>query len=129
MKYYAKLDDNNTVVTVIVIPEDQDYRGPEFIKEDLNLDGRWLKTCENTFANETVDGSVPFRKNFAGVGYYYDEDMDAFIPPKMYDSWHLNVEKGIWEAPIPMPNDTTILGWDDLEQTWITYPSNTETGL
>ena len=74
-----------------------------------NLGGRWVQTSYN--------GNI--RKNFAGIGYTYDEDRDAFIPPKPFDSWTLNETTCRWQAPVPYPQDGRIYRWDEDSLTWI----------
>jgi hypothetical protein len=67
------------------------------------------------------DQSKAFRKNYAGVGYVYDEFRDAFIPPKPFPSWVLNEQSCLWESPIPMPNDGKMYIWDENTQSWVEY--------
>ena len=112
MAHFAELNENNVVLRVLVVPNEEEHRGEEFLRDDLSLGGRWVQTSYN--AN--------FRKMFAGIGYTYHEDLDMFIPPKPFPSWILNLDKGEWESPIPTPNInpyTHALGWDEENQTWI----------
>jgi len=64
------------------------------------------------------DQSKAFRKNYAGIGYTYDESRDAFIPPKLFDSWELNENSCLWEAPIPYPEDGNKYIWNEETQNW-----------
>jgi hypothetical protein len=63
-------------------------------------------------------GGTPLRKNYAGIGYTYDEQRNAFIPPKPYPSWNLNENSCLWESPIPYPSDGNQYKWDETTQTW-----------
>lgn len=97
MAHFAEIDDNNVVVQVLVVPDEQEHRGEEFLSVDLRLGGRWLKTSYNTLANVHRNGGTPFRKNYAGIGYTYDQNRDAFIPPKPDRPCILNEETCVWE--------------------------------
>jgi hypothetical protein len=118
MAHYAKIKSDNTVETVLVIPDEQDYRGAEYIKE-LGIEGRWLKTSYNTYGNVHIKGGIPFRKNYAEIGGTYDEKRDAFIPKKKYPSWILNEESCVYEAPVKntAKSDVQCL-WLEDEQRW-----------
>jgi hypothetical protein len=81
----------------------------------------WKQTSYNTNAGIHSNGGIPFRKNHAGIGYTYDEDRDAFIPKKPYNSWILNEQTCNWESPIPMPSDASIdkrYQWNEQIQNW-----------
>lgn len=93
MSHFAKIDDNNIVTQVIVAEQD-------FVD---NLEGTWIQTSYNTIGGVHKYNKTPLRKNFAGIGYTYDADKDAFIPPKPYDSWFLNEETCLWYAPKAQP--------------------------
>ena len=102
MAHYAELDSNNVVLRVIVVsnPDTSTAQGEE--KESIGiafcerlLGGTWVKTSYN----------ARIRKNYAGIGYTYDKDRDAFIPPKPYASWLLNETTCLWNAPVAMPTD------------------------
>ena len=66
----------------------------------------WVETCQHTWGNKHRENGTPLRKNFAEIGSTYDAEKDAFIPPKPYDSWVLNEETYVWEAPITKPKNT-----------------------
>lgn len=85
MSHYAKIENN--IVTQVIVAEQY------FID---TLEGQWLQTSYNTFGNEHLLGGTPLRKNFAGVGYTYNEELDAFIPPKPTEDAILNNETGLW---------------------------------
>lgn len=97
MAHFAEIDDNNKVVRVLVVPDDQEHRGQEYLSEDLLLGGTWLKTSYNTRGGVHLLGGVPFRKNFAGIGSTYDKNADAFIPPCPGIDWTLDEETFLWK--------------------------------
>lgn len=110
MAHWAKIDENNFVVKVLV-GDNNDPNGDEGYQWLIdNLGGTWIKTSYN--------GNI--RKNFAGVGYTYDFDRDAFIPPKPFESWILNEETCLWDSPVPRPNDGEYYIWDEETVSWIT---------
>ena len=122
MAHYAKLDENNIVLEVNVVDNEvEDEKGEAGVISWL-LEGwggvDWKKTSYNTTANvHSLDGT-PFRKNYAGIGYTYDEDRDAFIPPKNYPSWTLNEITCLWEAPVAYPDDGKRYGWNEEITNW-----------
>lgn len=108
MAHWAQIDENNIVVQVLVT-DNNDPNGDEGYQFLLdNFGGTWLQTSYNTIGNVHLEGGTPFRKNFAGIGFTYDEGKDAFIPPKPYNSWILDEETCDWVAPIPKPADGII---------------------
>lgn len=107
MAHFAQIE-NNIVTQVLVVDNAQEHRGQEFLANDLGLGGTWVQTSYN--------GNI--RKNFAGIGFTYDEQRDAFIPPKPYSSWLLNEETCLWESPIPYPQDDKQYIWDEEQQNW-----------
>jgi hypothetical protein len=111
MAHYAFLDQNNIVVEVIVgIDETELIEGLD--PETWYSQFRGLP-CKRTSYNSNI------RKNYAGIGFTYDSELDAFIPPKPFDSWILNPEICQWEAPIPYPSDDLVYFWDESELDWI----------
>ena len=118
MAHFAEIDENNTVVRVLVVGNEQEDRGQEFLSKDLGLGGKWIKTSYNTQGGVHINGGTPLRKNYAGVGFTYDSQRDAFIPPKPYDSWELNEDSCLWEAPIDYPSDGKNYTWDEEKITW-----------
>ena len=114
MGHYAYLDKNNIVTQVIVGKNE----GADAINWEEYYGAK--QTSYNTIAGVHLLGGTPFRKNYAGIGYTYDESRDAFIEPKPYDSWNLNEDKCIWEAPTPMPNhiDGHIWMWNEEILNW-----------
>lgn len=125
MAYYAFLDENNTVTEVIVgVDENETLEGKtpeEWYSEFRNQTCK--RTSYNTQANVHINGGVPFRKNFASIGYTYDFNRDAFIAPKPYPSWVLNEDTCIWEAPVPKPDEGWDLDWNEEVQNWIEVQS------
>lgn len=116
MAHFAKLDENNIVEQVIVAEQD-------VINSGLFGDpSRFVQTSYNTFAGEHRLGGVPLRKNFAGIGYTYDESRDAFIAPQPYPSWSLDEETCLWKPPVEMPNDGKPYAWDEGSKTWKIIP-------
>lgn len=106
MAHFAELDQNNTVLRVIVVGDwvvkdeagvEIEQRGVDFCKQLFGQDTIWKQTSYNTIANEHRNGGTPFRKNYAGIGYTYDSQRDAFIAPKPDgDGWTLDEDKCIW---------------------------------
>lgn len=123
MAHWAEIDENNKVLRVLV-GDNNDPNGDEGYQWLIdNLGGTWIKTSYNAYGGKRRDPELGvfldapgFRKNFAGLNYTYNEELDAFIPPKPFDSWTLNEETCLWEAPIPKPEGYVL--WDEENQTW-----------
>lgn len=99
MAHFAEIDKNNVVLRVLVT-DNNDPNGDEGYQWLLdNFGGRWIKTSYNTYGGIHKLGGTPVRKNYAGIGYTYDETRDAFILPKPYPDWILNEETCLWEPP------------------------------
>ena len=118
MAHYAFLNMQNVVTEVIVGKEETD--GPTNweihygnIREQVSK-----RTSYNTYGGVHSSGGVAFRKNYAGIGYTYDETRDAFIPPKPYDSWTLNETTCLWEAPTAYPTDGQQYTWNESTTSW-----------
>lgn len=107
MAHFAELDENNVVKRVLVVDNSLENRGADFLANDLKLGGRWIQTSYNH----------KFRKQFAGIGYIYDEINDVFIAPKPYESWLLN-QNFDWQAPVAMPETGNWI-WDEESLGWI----------
>ena len=118
MSHYAKLDESNIVVSVLVIEQDVIDTG---MFGDPAL---FVQTSYNTHGGQHLLGGTPLRKNYAGIGYTYDRERDAFIPPKVFNSWVLDENTCLWNAPINMPTDSTPA---TTEETGIAYTWNEET--
>jgi hypothetical protein len=108
MSHWAELDENNVVLRVLV-GDNNDPNGDEGYQWLLdNLGGTWVKTSYN----------ATIRKNFAGIGYTYDEALDAFVPPKPFDSWLLDEQTARWEAPVAYPEDGAVYTWNESTLSW-----------
>ena len=125
MAHFAKLDSLGIVVFVTVGRDEDDGK-------ELELCARTGDTYRQTSYNTrggvhydpntnepSADQSKAFRKNYAGVGYKYDIDRDAFIPPKPYPSWILDEFSCLWNAPVPYPDDGKYYQWDEDTQSWV----------
>jgi hypothetical protein len=116
MAHYAFLNSEGVVTEVIV---GKDEGGPVDWEAHYGaFRGQLCKrTSYNTLGGVHQFGGVPYRKNYAGIGYSYDESRDAFIPPKPYDSWILNEDTCLWDPPIPYPEDG-MHTWNEETQSW-----------
>ena len=118
MAYFARLDEKNVVIDVVGVDNSRidnadglggEAKGAEFLKNLIG--GRWVQTSY----------SASFRKNYAGIGYTYDKQKDAFIPPKPFESWILDEKTWQWKAPVDMPTDLPEYPWwDEDGQQWRT---------
>ena len=115
MAHFAQIDENN-IVTQVIAGVDEPVDGETLYAEITGL--VWKKTSYNTLGGQHSLGGTPFRKNYAGVGYTYDAQRDAFIPPQPYASWSLDEQTCQWNAPTPYPNDGNIYSWDESTLTW-----------
>lgn len=113
MSHFARIDKNNIVTEVLVI--EQDVIDTGLFGDPLYF----VQTSYNTRAGVHLLGGTPFRKNYAGIGYYYDSGRDAFIPPKPYNSWSLNEETCLWESPVPIPDPEKRYSWDEGAREWV----------
>lgn len=95
MAHWAEIDENNIVLRVTVGSNDEPDEGYQWLID--NLGGNWVKTSYNTWGGVHRNGETPLRKNFAGIGFTYDETRDAFIPPKPEGDFILNEETCLWE--------------------------------
>jgi len=85
-----------------------------------------VQTSYNTIGGVHILGGTPFRKNYAGIGYRYDAEKEAFIPPKPHDSWVLNQETFLWESPVPCPNDGNLYVWNEENLQWDQHVEKTD---
>jgi hypothetical protein len=121
MAHYAFLDENN-IVTEVIVGKDENEEGIDWEIQYGQIRGQVCKrTSYNTKGGVHVGGGIPFRKNYAGIGFTYDPDRDAFIAPKPFESWSLNTNTCIWEPPIPHPNDGNLYEWDEESRAWVIY--------
>jgi hypothetical protein len=107
MAHFAQVDENNVVTQVLVVPDEQEHRGQDFLAIDLGLGGRWIQTSYN--------GNI--RKQYAGIGFTFDEQADVFVAPRPYPSWNLD-ENHDWQPPVPQPNDGLMYQWNEDKQDW-----------
>lgn len=118
MAHYVFLDENN-VVTEVIVGKDEGEGDIDWEQHYGEFQGQKCKrTSYNTRGGVHLEGKTPFRKNYAGRGFVYDEQRDAFIPPKPFASWILNEETCLWEAPVAKPDDGKIYYWNETLQTW-----------
>ena len=107
MAHFAEIDDNNTVLRVLVVSDDEEHRRHEFLSADLGLGGTWIQTSYND----------NIRANYAGPGGTCDPDNDVFLDPKPYDNWVLD-DRFQWVPPVPKP-DGELWSWDQENSEWI----------
>lgn len=120
MAHFAEINSNNIVLRVLVVSneditdqngQEQEQLGINFLKNLIGQDTNWVQTSY----------TASFRKRYAGIGFSYNEELDAFIPPKPYGSWILNEETADWEPPIPMPTDASegsYYSWNEETTSW-----------
>jgi hypothetical protein len=128
MAIFAKINNNNIVEKVESIVNEvikdsngieQEQLGIDFLRTLYNEPNAiWKQTSYNTIGGVHKLGGTPFRKNHAGIGMTYDEDRDAFIHKKPYNSWILNEDTCLWEAPVAKPQDGNRYGWNEQNQSW-----------
>jgi hypothetical protein len=116
MAHFAQLDENNVVTQVIVVANSDTSDASGVEKEHIGA-----AFCERLFGGvwkqTSYNGNK--RKNYAGIGYTYREDIDAFVPPQPYASWVLNETTAQWEAPVAMPDNGGMYTWDEDNQAWV----------
>jgi hypothetical protein len=123
MAHYARLNEDNMVIDINVIDNDQEEElGESGIVEWLlavwgGVD--WKKTSYNTLANVHSLGGTPFRKNYSGIGFTFDSERDAFIPPKPFPSFILNEDTCQWESPVPRPDNDKDYDWNEDTTSWV----------
>jgi hypothetical protein len=116
MAHYAKVQ--NGLVTQVIVAE------AEFFDTFTDKSpGEWIQTSYNTRGGVHTLGGTPLRKNYAGIGYTYNTELDAFIPPKPHASWVLDEETCLWNAPIALPDDDKRYRWNEDTLSWIEIES------
>jgi hypothetical protein len=140
MAHYALVDENNVVVQVItgrnedeIVEEVSDWEahysevtGYNAIQTSYNtLGGVHYGVDEDGNRIPSKDQTKALRKNYAGIGYTYDEERDAFIPPKPFESWVLNEDSCLWESPVPYPTDGERYVWDEESGAWVEVEDDT----
>ena len=121
MAHYAFLDENS-IVTEVIVGKDEGEEGIDWEQHYGAFRNQPCKrTSYNTMGGVHSSGGTPFRKNYAGIGYKYDEQRDAFIPPKPFASWILDEQTCLWTAPLPYPTNTgnQHYEWDEDNLSWI----------
>ena len=120
MAYFAKLGVGNIVEKVETVSNDvatTEQAGVEFLQDLYKSRDVWKQTSYNTFGGEHKLGGTPFRKNYAGIGFTYDQARDAFIEPKPFDSWTLNETTCMWDPPVPRPESGSY-SWNETTKQW-----------
>lgn len=116
MAHFAKINNENIVEQVLVVNNEvilksdgteSELKGKQFLNATFGS-AKWVQTSYNG----------TFRKNFAGIGFTYDTERDAFIPSQPFNSWALNEDTCLWESPIPYPTDGELYNWNEVTQTW-----------
>jgi|TARA_R100001460_G_scaffold20196_2_gene41939 hypothetical protein len=121
MASFAKLGKGNIVEKVVAVSNDiatTEQAGVDFLNNLYNTRDVWKQTSYNTKAGVHLLGGTPFRKNHAGIGFTYDQERDAFIAPRPFDSWTLNETTCEWEAPIAEPTDEQNYNWNEITRQW-----------
>lgn len=108
MAHFAKIIDGAVEQVIVAEREHVD-----------TLEGVWVQTSYNTYGGVHLLGGSPLRKNYAGIGYTYDRERDAFIPPQPFASWALNEDTCLWGAPTPHPDDGKAYKWDEETTSWV----------
>ena len=116
MAHFAQLDENNVVTQVIVVHNN------ELMDNGVESEAKGITFCQSLFPGTnwkqtSYNGNM--RKNYAGVGYTYDAQRDAFIAPQPYPSWTLDETTCHWNPPVPYPNDGQVYAWDEATTSWI----------
>ncbi len=112
MAHFAKVQEG--IVTKVIVAE------PEFF--DTFVDdspGSWVQTSYNTHGGVHASGGTPLRKNYAGAGFTYDVQRDAFIPPQPFASWALNESTCLWDSPVAYPDDGNLYNWNEETKSWV----------
>jgi hypothetical protein len=117
MAHFAKV--NNGIVVRVIVAE-QDF----FATFTDTSPGEWIQTSYNTYGGVHLLGGTPLRKNYAGVGFTYDPNLDAFIPPKPFASWLLNTDTCLWEPPVQKPADDKLYNWNEETTSWVEVQTN-----
>jgi hypothetical protein len=126
MASFAKIGLNNKVIEVLSVNNEVLHDANGIEQESIGIDfltkltgwAIWKQTSYNTHGGVHDNNGTPLRKNHAGIDYTYDEDRDAFIPKKPFNSWLLNEQTCLWQSPIPYPNDNNKYTWNESTLTW-----------
>jgi len=115
MAHFAELDANNVVLRVVVV-DNKDTADAFGVEKEHIGSAHLEKILGGTWKQTSYNGNM--RKNYAGIGYTYRADIDAFVPPQPFASWILNADAQ-WEAPTPMPTDGKMYSWDEATTSWV----------
>lgn len=115
MAHFAQVQNN--IVTQVIVADSKEWC-------ESRLGGEWIQTSYNTRGGIHLNGGEPLRMNYAGIGFTYDRDKDAFIPLSPYPSWVLNEDTCLWEAPVPKLEEKEgfVSGWVEETKSWEYYP-------
>ena len=122
MAHFAEINESNIVLRVLVVGDDQEHRGQEFMADDIGLGGTWIQTSYWTRGNVHYgedgepDGGIALHMNYAGIGYTWDGT--GFAAPQPFPSWTLD-ENYIWQPPTPYPDDDKFYYWDEATTSWV----------
>ena len=114
MAHFAKVNQTTKIVENVIVAEQDFIDSGAVGNPEL-----WIQTSYNTYGGIHQLGGTPLRKNYAGIGYTYNAELDAFIPPKPYASWTLNENTCLWDSPTPVPTDDKNYKWDEPTLSWI----------
>jgi hypothetical protein len=120
MAHFANLDNNNTVVNVIVVNNE------ELLEDGIESETKGIAFCMSLFPDtnwKQTSYNGTFRKHYANPGFTYNNELDAFIPPKPYSDWILDTKTCTWVAPLPYPDDGVWYIWSTEQATWVTVQS------
>lgn len=117
MAHFANVNENNIVTDVLVVSDDYENNAQDYLVNVCGLEGTWIQTSYNTYGGVHANGKMPIHKNYAGIGYTFDGV--GFAAPKPFESWTLNPDSYLWEAPTPIPTDGKIYNWDESTLTWV----------
>jgi hypothetical protein len=116
MAHFALLNEHNYVIFVTAGSDEDNGKEEELSEQTGQI---YKQTSYNTRGGIHILGGTPLRKNYAGIGYFYDCVRDAFIPPNNFPSWQLNETTCLWEPPLPYPSDGNFYLWDETTLSWI----------
>jgi hypothetical protein len=122
MAYFCQLNENNIVLQVIVVA-DEDCGGGQYPESEPIGEAFCNKLLGGTWKQTSYEGI--FRKRYANIGYTYDRERDAFIPPKPFASWLLNEDTCLWDAPVAYPTDGGMYQWDEATTSWVEVEQQT----
>ena len=121
MAHFAKLGVGNIIIEVAVVSNDiaiTEQAGIDFLNNLYGSRDVWKQTSYNTVGGQHLLDGTPLRKNYASIGFTYNQTLDAFIPPKPFDSWTLNETTCLWEAPTTYPTDGEVYTWNETTTSW-----------